>query len=248
MTILSFGMIAIAPFLGSFFAVVAMRYPENRSIVVGRSACDSCGHTLAMLDLIPLVSWATLRGRCRYCASAIPSFHLYMELAALGIAVWAATVMTGWVFAITCAFGWTLLTLAAIDWRNYLLPDIFTLPLLICGLAIAYIIDWQEFPAHAIGALAGFALFAGIAILYRKLRGREGLGLGDAKLLAALGAWVSWTGLATVLLLAGMIGLALVLVRSLAGKRITATDRLPFGAFLAAAGWIVWLYGPLVPG
>jgi leader peptidase (prepilin peptidase)/N-methyltransferase len=101
---------------------------------------------------------------------------------------------------------------------------------------------------HLIGAAAGFAVFAGIAAIYRRLRGREGLGLGDAKLLAALGAWVGWQGLPTIVLYAALAGLLWAIAGALRGAPLHARHRIPFGPFLSLAGWLVWLYGPLTLG
>lgn len=167
-----------------------------------------------------------------------------MEMAAIGVVIWAATQTPGWVLAASCLLGWWLLVLAAIDWREFLLPDVLTLPLLVAGLAISYAIDPPALADHLIGAAAGFVVFAAIAFVYRRVRGREGLGLGDAKLMAALGAWLAWQGLPSTLLFGAIAALIFVLIRSLAGRRIA--DPIPFGAFLALGGWMVWLYGPLV--
>jgi leader peptidase (prepilin peptidase)/N-methyltransferase len=151
------------------------------------------------------------------------------------------------VIAASCLFGWMLLLLAVIDWRVQLLPDVITLPLLLTGLVAAFLFDHERFVDHMIGALAGFALFTLVALAYRALRGREGLGFGDAKLLAGLGAWVSWTGLPTVILWGSIFGLVVALARAVMGHGLKLADRLPFGTFLAAGGWLVWLYGPLIP-
>jgi leader peptidase (prepilin peptidase)/N-methyltransferase len=138
-----------------------------------------------------------------------------------------------------------LLTLAVIDWRTYLLPDALTLPLALSGLAAAWFFDRDAFAGHAIAAAAGFAVFAAISFAYRRWRGRDGLGLGDAKLLGALGAWVSWQGLPSVVLYAAVLGLAAALALSLAGRGLSRDTRIAFGAFLALGGWLVWLCGPL---
>jgi leader peptidase (prepilin peptidase)/N-methyltransferase len=114
-------------------------------------------------------------------------------------------------------------------------------------LAVSYAIDPTLLLPHLIGAAAGFVAFAAVAEIYRRLRGRDGLGLGDAKLLAAAGAWLGWQALAGLVLIAAVIGLAAVLVRSLAGRPMEPTSRIAFGPALAAAFWIVWLYGPLLP-
>ena len=241
-------MVAAAPFIGSFLGVLALRLPERRPVALSRSACDQCGHVLAPADLIPIASYLFLRGRCRYCRARIGGFVLAIECAALAVAVWAALQTAGWVIAISCIFGWTLLLLAVIDWRVQLLPDVITLPLLVTGVAAAAIFDRDHMIDHLIGALAGFAVFSLVALVYRLLRGREGLGFGDAKLLAGVGAWVSWIGLPTVVLWGSILGLAFALARAVIGRRLRLSDRLPFGTFLAAGGWLVWLYGPLIPG
>ncbi len=244
----SIAAIVAAPFIGSFLAVVAMRLTEGRTVLFGRSACDSCGAALGPLELVPLLSFVGQRGRCRRCGAKIDPMHPVMEAAALALAVWAAFVTSGWIVLASCALGWTLLTLAAIDWRTGYLPDVLTLPLAVAGLGVAYAVEPAAILDHAIGAAAGFAAFAALSEIYRRLRGRDGLGLGDAKLLAASGAWLSWSGLPTTVLYAAFIGLALVLARRARGQTMKPTDRLAFGPALAAATWLVWLYGPLVPG
>ena len=238
--------IIVAPFIGSFLGVLALRLPESRAIGWSRSACEHCGHVLGAGDLIPIASFVALRGRCRYCRAGIGGFVLVIELAALAVAVWAGLETSGWILAVTCAFGWTLLLLAAIDWRVQMLPDVMTLPLLAAGLSAAFFFARETWLDHLIGAAAGFLSLALVAQIYRRLRGREGLGLGDAKLLAALGAWVAWEGLPTVLLWGSLLGLLFALGRAVAGGSIRLTDRLPFGVFLAGGGWLVWLYGPLL--
>ncbi|MEI9886373.1 MAG: A24 family peptidase [Rhizomicrobium sp.] len=244
---LSLSLIVAAPFIGSFLGVVAIRLTQGRTVLFGRSACDSCGAVLAPRDLVPLASFALLRGRCRRCGAGIDPLHVAMELGAAAVAVWAAVVTSGWILVASCALGWTLLTLAAIDWRSGLLPDVLTLPLAALGLGVAFALDRTALPDHVLGAVAGFAVFWALAEIYRRLRGRDGLGLGDAKLLGAAGAWLSWSALPTVVLFAAFLGLALVLARRARGQVLTATDRLAFGPALAAATWLVWLYGPLVP-
>jgi leader peptidase (prepilin peptidase)/N-methyltransferase len=240
-------MLAAAPFIGSFLGVLALRLPENQPVAWSRSACTHCGHVLAPADLIPIASYLFLRGRCRYCHGVIGRFVLLIEIAALLVAVWAVLLTSGWVIVASCVFGWMLLLLAVIDWHVQLLPDVITLPLLLAGLAVAAFLTRDHLVDHLIGALAGFALFALVAFAYRALRGRDGLGLGDAKLLAGIGAWVSWTGLPTVVLWGSILGLAFALARAAMGRELSLSDRLPFGTFLAAGGWLVWIYGPLLP-
>ncbi len=242
--------ILAAPFVGSFLGVLIERLPAGGSVLFGRSACSHCGHGLGIRDLLPLVSWAVNRGRCRHCAAGLGVFHPAIELAALAVAAWAAMVLDGegWILWAGCLLGWMLLALAMIDARHLLLPDALTLPLLPMGLGAAYALAPASLADHAIGAAAGFAVFYAIGAAYKRLRGREGLGLGDAKLLAAAGAWVSWTGLPSIVFIAGALALAGVLASSLTGRAASWTDKAPFGAYLAAATWLVWLYGPLQIG
>jgi leader peptidase (prepilin peptidase)/N-methyltransferase len=230
-----------APFIGSFLGVIVVRLPAKRSVVFGPSQCDACRHALGSRDLVPVLSWLASGRRCRYCGTKLSVFFPVIELAALAIALWAATVANGFALALGCAFGWTLLTLAAVDWRDGILPDVLILPLLVAGLAAAPFLSPGDWVSHVIGAVAGLAVLAGVAWLYRWLRGRDGLGMGDAKLFAALGAWTGWQGLPEILLLASVAGLLFVLLAR--RTALHATDRIAFGPFLALGGWIVWLYG-----
>jgi leader peptidase (prepilin peptidase)/N-methyltransferase len=228
----------LAPFVGSFLGVVIERLPAGQPIVLGRSACDHCGATLTARDLVPLISWLARRGWCRCGHARLSWFHPAIELAALAVALSGAAVLSGWLLWVGLGLGWTLLTLAVIDGREFVLPDIIVLPLIPIGLLVVWAID----PAgHALGALAGFASFAAIAGVYRRVRGREGLGLGDAKLLAAAGAWLGWQTLPSVVLIAAASGLAFALAASAC---LDQPGRL--GPYLALAFWLVWLFGPVV--
>lgn len=136
-----------------------------------------------------------------------------------------------------------LIVLAVIDLRTLRLPDVLTLPLVIAGLFLAWLLDWDSVGQHALAALAGFAGLAGIGWVYERLRGRAGLGLGDAKLLAASGAWVGLDGLASVILIACGVALVTVAAGMTGGRSLDA--RIPFGPFLAFGTWLTWLYGPV---
>ena len=257
-----------APCVGSFLGVVAVRLPAGRSVLRGRSACPHCGTRLGFLDLVPILGWRLARGRCRHCNAAIPWSYPAIELAALAVAAWSLAVLPGWLAWASCALGWGLIALAVIDARHLLLPDALTLPLVPAGLAVAWLVDPAKLPGHALGAAAGFLALAAVGLAYRRLRGREGLGLGDAKLFAAAGAklfaaagaklfaaagaWVSWQGLPSTHLLAAAGALAWHLgAARLSGQGLGGRlegRELPFGPYLAAALWLVWLYGPVVVG
>ena len=232
------------PFAGSFAYLLVRRLPRGRPVAVARSACEHCGTVLKPLDLVPLLSALVLRGRCRRCGAPIAPGHWWMELAAAGVALCAVLAGggTGRVWA-GCGLGWTLLALAAIDAEHFRLPDVLTLPLLLAGLGVAA--GTGDGPAHAAAAAFGFFLLRGLALGYRRWRGRDGLGAGDAKLFAAAGAWVGPEGLADVLLLAAGCTLLFALLLRWRGRAMTAGTALPFGPGLALASWIVWLAGPI---
>jgi leader peptidase (prepilin peptidase)/N-methyltransferase len=170
-----------APFVGSFLGLVAIRLPAGRPIVFGRSECPHCHRRLAILDLIPVVSWLALGGRCRTCRTEIDALHPVVETAAVAVAAWSLATVPGWMGWAGCGLGWALLVLAVIDWRAFVLPDEITLPLVAAGLLLAAIAWPEELGDRVIGAAGGFAAFAAIAWTYRRLRGRPGLGLGTRR-------------------------------------------------------------------
>jgi len=182
----------LGPFVGSFLFAAAVRYPQMTGFVTGRSMCPSCRAQIAIRDLLPVFGWLLLGGRCRVCATPIGWQYPAVELAATAIALWAVAEFSGWLLWVSCALGWVLMALSIIDWRCSRLPDALTLPLLLLGLAVAAV-NWPtELADHVFGAVVGYSGLAAIAWAYRRLRGFDGLGLGDAKLLAAGGAWLSW--------------------------------------------------------
>jgi leader peptidase (prepilin peptidase)/N-methyltransferase len=160
--------------------------------------------------------------------------------------VWAALVVPpGPVLAISLALGWALICLAAVDLAVFRLPDALTLPLLAAGLAVALVLPGRPILDHLGAAAGGWALLSLLARAYRRLRGAEGLGLGDAKLLGAAGAWLGVMALPSVLLVACVCAFAWVAVRVLTEGASARRARIAFGAPLALAIWIVWLHGPL---
>jgi leader peptidase (prepilin peptidase)/N-methyltransferase len=227
--------------IGSFLATVLIRWPQGRSVVAGRSACDKCGRTLEARDLVPILSWSLAKGRCRACGSRIDRRHLAGEVGAAMIGITAILAHPLPLAAVTAVFGWWLFLLAALDVEHEWLPDRLTWPLLAAGLAAGWGGFGPALESRLIGAAAGLACLFLIARFYRALRGREGLGGGDPKLFAAIGAWLGWMQLPLVLVGAGLIGLAALLLRRLRGGSIAATDRLPLGALMALAAWPIWL-------
>jgi leader peptidase (prepilin peptidase)/N-methyltransferase len=171
-------------------------------------------------------------------ALAFAGFYLALALPIL----WRQMPSLGWLFA-SAALAVTLAALSAVDLRDYRLPDIMTLPLVAAGVLASW---WLELasPWWAMAsAVIGFALLTGVAMLYSRVRSRDGLGLGDAKLFAASGAWLGLEGLPAVLLVACGAAIVALLVMALRSQALSATTRIPFGPFLAFGTWIVWLYG-----
>ena len=187
-----------------------------------------------------------LRGRCRRCGGRIAAFYPGIEAAALALVLWAATAVPPGLLPITGLLGWVLLALALLDWRHLWLPDVLTVPLILAGLATIAALDLARLPDHLIGAALGYGVLRLVGMIYHRLRARPGLGEGDAKLMAAAGAWISWQGLPTVLLIATLTALAVVALDAARTRRPVADQRIPFGSHLAVGLWLVWLYGPIV--
>lgn len=233
--------IAAAPFFGSFIATVARRLPAGSSIVFGRSRCPYCQAVLSPRDLVPVLSWALAKGRCRLCGHSLGGYYPAVELIALAIAAVAVTFFTGPWSWVAASFGWALLALAAADADSFTLPDSITLPLIPTGLAAAWGLDPDRLLMHALAAVGGFVCFAAITVAYRAIRHRDGLGWGDAKLMAAAGAWVGPWPLPSIVLAAALAALSVVAVSRLRGRSIEATEQVPLGLYLAPAIWAAWV-------
>jgi leader peptidase (prepilin peptidase)/N-methyltransferase len=237
-------LLLLAPFVGSFLGVVIRRLPEGRPIVRGRSLCEWCGSRLTPRDLVPLLSWLITRGRCRHCGHRLGWFYPAVELAALAIAAIALAVDAAEQAWLDCLLGWWLLALAWTDARHWLLPDVLTLPLLVLGLALTAAAAPDNLADHAAAAILGYLALRAVAWIYQRLRHREGLGQGDAKLFAAAGAWLGIAALPQVILVAALAALVTAAGFALAGARLRAHSALPFGPFLGLATWLLWLFGP----
>lgn len=229
--------------VGSYLNVVIYRLPRGLSTVLPRSRCPACGSAIRARDNLPVVSFLLLGGRCRRCGAPIAWRYPLIELLAAALFV-AAALRFGPTFEALAAalFCSLLLALAAIDVEHYLLPDRITLPGIAAGLVLA---PWLP-GGDLLDALAGAALGGGVVVAvwaaWYLLRREEGVGLGDAKMLAMIGAFVGWKGVA-VAFVVGVVAGAAVGLTLLALGRGGAKTRLPFGFFLAAGGLVALYWG-----
>lgn len=213
------------------------------NLIVPRSHCPACGHNIAALENVPVLSYLWLRGRCSACGEPISLRYPMVEILS-----GALTAMIAWHFgfgleAVGAMFlTWALIALTFIDIDHQLLPDNITVPLLWLGLSLNLFEIYTTLEASLVGAIAGYGILWLVYHLFRLTTGKEGMGFGDFKLMAALGAWLGWQTLPVVILLSSaigaVVGLVLVLVRN-RDKNLP----LPFGPYLALAGWIALLWG-----
>ncbi len=211
-----------------------------------RSRCPQCGHGIGALENIPLLSYALQQGRCAHCEMPISIQYPLVEAATGLLSVVAvAQFGFGWPALAALVFTWALIALAVIDLHHQLLPDAITLPLLWLGLALGLFGVFTDLPSAVIGTMAGYLSLWSVYQVFRLLTGKEGMGFGDFKLLGAIGAWQGWQMLSAVVLVSSLVGavvgVALILLRG-RGRN----QPLPFGPFLAAAGWITLLWGEAI--
>ena len=213
------------------------------NIVVPRSACPSCGHSISALENVPVLSWLVLKGKCSSCGTAISSRYPAVELLGAALAV-AAVWRFGptWQAAAACVFLWTLVALTFIDFDSQLLPDGLTLPLLWAGLLANMFDLFVPLRTAVIGAVAGYLSLWVVYWLFKLIRGKEGMGYGDFKLLAALGAWLGWQMLPLIVLLSSVVGAAIGIMLIVFRGREHGVP-LAFGPYLAIAGVIALFFG-----
>ena len=211
------------------------------NIAYPASHCPSCGHELRWWENLPLVSYALLRGRCSSCKTRISPQYPLVEAAAAGLAVLAASSVTwGWPLLFALILIWALLTLAVIDLNTMLLPDQVTLPLLWLGLLVNVGGMFTNLSDAVIGAAIGYLVLWTIYQGFKLLTGKEGMGFGDFKLLAALGAWMGWQALPGIILMSSLVG-AIVGISLMLLRKKDGNMAIPFGPYLAAAG-VIWFF------
>jgi leader peptidase (prepilin peptidase)/N-methyltransferase len=248
---------------GSFGNVVIVRLPERRSVVRPSSHCPECKAPIAWYDNVPVVSWIALRGRCRRCGWRIPLRYPLVEAGSTALAVMAMGRLLGAppehlpmflsTFFVHFAFLWALLVLAVIDLRTMLLPDMITLPGMTLGLAFVLLTDRDAAMYHALAAAGSYLVVLVLfVLLYRLIARREGMGMGDAKLLAMIAALLGWKAAAFSLVGGAVLGLAINLpvLASRAGKRgqdgkeaSVLRTQLPFGPMLSLAATVYFFSG-----
>lgn len=254
--------------VGSFLNVVALRLPammerdwriEARqvlelpavaepplSLTQPPSTCPRCQHRIRPWHNIPVIGWLWLRGRCADCAAPISPQYPLVELAC-GLLSAACAWRFGWgpELAAALVLTWSLLVLAVIDARTTLLPDSITLPLLWAGLLLALVPLQTSLSSAVIGAAAGYLSLWSVYWAFKLLTGKEGMGYGDFKLFAALGAWLGWQQLLLIILLSSVVG-AVVGIGLILARNRGRDLQIPFGPYLAAAGWIALVAGDTI--
>ncbi|MGB6190567.1 MAG: A24 family peptidase [Aeromonas molluscorum] len=216
---------------------------EAYNLMVPRSQCPHCNHAISALENIPLLSWLWLKGRCRSCSAPISARYPLVELLTAVLSVIVASRLPADPSLLAyLLLTWVLVALTFIDLDKMLLPDPLTLPLLWAGLLVNLI--WQKVPLNdaVIGAMAGYLVLWSLYWAFKLLTGKEGMGYGDFKLLAALGAWLGWQALPLILLLSSLVG-AIIGIALIVSRRQQHSKPIPFGPYLAIAGWVALLWG-----
>ncbi len=264
-----FGLIAAALglIIGSFLNVVIHRTPivlmrdwqrdcqnligqaesatthEKFNLVTPRSRCPHCGHAITALENIPVISYLWLRGKCSACRKPISLRYPFVEIFSATLAA-----VTAWHFGFNAAgaaaviLTWLLIALAFIDIDHQILPDVMVLPFLWIGLLLNYFNVFTTLPDAVIGAIAGYLSLWIVFHVFKLITGKEGMGYGDFKLFAMFGAWLGWQSLPLIILLSSFIG-ALIGISLIVFQGRARAQPIPFGPYLAAAGWVAMLWG-----
>lgn len=222
---------------------LSLPHTDRFDLMLPRSACPHCGHRIGALENIPVVSYVFLKGKCSSCKASISARYPIIELL-----TGALSALLVWRFGATLAglaillFAYFLIAMTFIDADTQLLPDDLTLPLLWAGLLVNLNGTFAALPDAVIGAVAGYLILWSIYWLFKLATGKEGMGYGDFKLLAALGAWLGWSMLPIIILLSSVVGATVGIFLIVFTKR-GRHNPIPFGPYLAAAGMIALLYG-----
>jgi len=219
---------------------------EIFNLSIPRSRCSQCGHAISALENVPLISFLVLKGKCRACKTPISIQYPLVELFT-GI----ISLVIGLHFGVSLQtlaglfFSWCLIAASGIDLGHKLLPDKITLPLMWLGILLSLFNVFIDIETSVIGAISGYLCLWSVFILFKFVTGKEGMGHGDFKLLAALGAWCGWKMLFVIVLtsslVAAVIGILMIVLR-----KTERSTEIPFGPYLASAGWISFIWGPVL--
>lgn len=216
---------------------------KKLGLALPASSCPKCGHKIRFWENIPIISYVLLKGKCSACGQKISvEYPLVETMTAVLSLVVAQHYGVSWQTLLALIFTWTLVALTMIDFHKQLLPDNLTLPLLWLGISCAIFGLFTDLQSSVIGAIAGYLALWSVYQLFKVLTGKEGMGFGDFKLLAALGAWMGWKMLPLIVILSSFVGAAIgiaMIIFARHDKRVP----IPFGPYLAIAGWIALIWG-----
>jgi leader peptidase (prepilin peptidase) / N-methyltransferase len=232
--------------VGSFLNVCIYRLPRQQSVNWPGSRCTGCGRQLSWYENIPVVSWLALRGRCRTCDERISVMYPLVELITGALFV-AGYLIYGWtaLLAVRLAFACAMVVLFAIDLRHHILPNVITVPGIVIGFVLSLLLPAPGWTSSLIGLIAGGGVLFAIAEAYYRLRGVEGLGMGDVKMLAMIGAFLGWPLMLVTLVLASFAG-SVIGVAMIASGRGGMKAALPFGTFLAVGALTAAVWGDAI--
>ena len=213
------------------------------NLSVPRSRCGDCGHQITALENVPIISYLVLGGKCSSCKTSISAQYPLVEFFTALVSV-----VVGWHFGVSLQamaaliLTWSLIATSGIDIGHKLLPDSITLPLLWLGILLALFDVFVSLEDSVIGVMVGYMSLWSVFMLFKLITGKEGMGYGDFKLLAMLGAWLGWKPLLVVILTSSLVG-AIVGISMILLKKNERGTQIPFGPYLAAAGWMTLLWG-----
>ena len=232
--------------VGSFLNVCIYRLPRRESINWPGSHCTACERQLSWYENIPVVSWLVLRGRCRTCRESISISYPLVELTT-GLLFAAGYLIYGWtpLLVVRIAFACAMVVLFAIDLRHHILPNVITVPGIVVGFVVSLVLPAPGWKSSLIGLLAGGGILFAISEAYYRLRGVEGLGMGDVKMLSMIGAFLGWQLMLVTLVLASFAG-SVIGVGVIASGRGGMKAALPFGTFLAVGALTAAVVGDLI--
>ena len=235
-----------APFFGSFISTVLARSQRKKSILKPVfSTCSDCGHQILLMHKIPILSHLVLKGACYHCKTPFSYTYITLETGFLLSSVIAILVLFNETFdkiVFTIFLAWIFLPLSIFDIQQQRLPDLATIPIACAGLLQGYLLPYVTFFDCLLGFILGFVLSAAVSILYSKIRRQTGLGWGDVKLIAAIGALIGWQLVPWFIFLASTAAMIYVILQMIIYGKQAGKERIPFGPFLCGSSWLIWIY------